>query len=369
MSSGPDYLRATDRLRYGIIGTGMMGVEHIIDLQGIDSTEVVAFADPDAASLARAQATATNKLAAAYRDFNDLLARQDIDVVVIASPNFTHAAVAAAALRSGKHLLIEKPLCTTVAQCQELIAVERQTHRQGRVVQVGLEYRFMAPTSRLIGDTIAGRIGELKMIAIREHRFPFLKKVGDWNRFNKYSGGTLVEKCCHFFDLMNVLADSRPVRVMASGAQDVNHLEESYGGQTPDILDNAFVIVDYANGIRSSLDLCMFAEASANEQEISVVGSKGKIEAFLPSSLVRMSCRSDGYGSFTESVEPPLANGRRGMHHGATRAAHLAMQRSIRQGTAAVVDTDAGLWAVAVGQAAQVSIDSARVVEMSELFS
>lgn len=369
MSSGLNHLRANDRLRYGIIGTGMMGAEHIIDLQKIDSIDVVAFADPDAASLTNARATATNKLALAYSDFNDLLARPDIDVVVIASPNYTHAAVATSALRSGKHLLIEKPLCTTVAQCQDLIAVERQTHRQGRVVQVGLEYRFMAPTSRLVGETKAGSVGELKMIAIREHRYPFLKKVGDWNRFNEYSGGSLVEKCCHFFDLMNVLADARPLRVMASGAQDVNHLDERYGGEAPDILDNAFVIVDFENGVRASLDLCMFAEASANEQEISVVGSAGKIEAFLPSSLVRISRRSDGYGSFTESVEPQLANGRRGMHHGATRAAHLAMQRSIRQGTAAVVDTDAGMWAVAVGQAAQVSIVEQRFVELSELIS
>ena len=369
MASGFNDLQATDRLRYGIIGTGMMGAEHIIDLQGIDSTEVVAFADPNAASLAHARAIATNKSAVGYRDFKDLLAREDIDVVVIASPNFTHAELAVAALRSGKHLLIEKPLCTTVAQCQDLIAVERQTHRQGRVVQVGLEYRFMAPTSRLIGETKAGGVGAVKMIAIREHRFPFLKKVQDWNRFNAYTGGTLVEKCCHFFDLMNVLADARPLRVMASGAQDVNHLDERYHGKTPDILDNAFVIVDYENGVRASLDLCMFAEASANEQEISVVGSAGKIEAFLPSSIVRQSRRSDGYGSFTQSIEPQLANGRVGMHHGATRAAHLAMQHAIRRGTAAAVDTEAGMWAVAVGQAAQYSIEGNRVVELAELIS
>lgn len=369
MSPGSNHLRGPDRLRYGIIGTGMMGAEHIIDLQEIDSSEIIAFADPDPASLAHAQAIAMNKSAAAYHDFNELLARSDIDVVVIASPNYTHAAVAAAALRSGKHLLIEKPLCTTVRQCQDLIATERQTHRDGRVVQVGLEYRFMAPTSRLIEETRAGRIGDLKMIAIREHRFPFLQKVGDWNRFNAYSGGTLVEKCCHFFDLMNVLAGSRPLRVMASGAQDVNHLDERYGGEKPDILDNAFVIVEFENGIRASLDLCMFADASANEQEISVVGSAGKIEAFLPSAIVRHSRRSDGYGTFTQSIEPQLANGRPGMHHGATRAAHLAMQQAIRQGAAAVVDTDAGMWAVAVGQAAQVSIECRRIVEMAELIS
>jgi predicted dehydrogenase len=55
--------------------------------------------------------------------------------------------------------------------------------------------------------------------------------VNNWNRFNKNSGGTLVEKCCHFFDLMTLIADSMPVRVMASGGQDINHLDESYHGE------------------------------------------------------------------------------------------------------------------------------------------
>lgn len=56
-------------------------------------------------------------------------------------------------------------------------------------------------------------------------------QVHNWNRFNANSGGTLVEKCCHFFDLMNLIIDARPVQVMASGAQDVNHLDEVYDGK------------------------------------------------------------------------------------------------------------------------------------------
>ena len=66
------------------------------------------------------------------------------------------------------------------------------------------------------------------MVSLREHRFPFLEKVGDWNRFEDNTGGTLVEKCCHFFDLMNQVMPGRPERVYASGSQMVNHLDESY---------------------------------------------------------------------------------------------------------------------------------------------
>ena len=62
----------------------------------------------------------------------------------------------------------------------------------------------MPPVAALREQVARGVLGDIKMLAIREHRFPFLEKVGDWNRFNRYTGGTLVEKCCHFFDLMRL---------------------------------------------------------------------------------------------------------------------------------------------------------------------
>ena len=95
----------------------------------------------------------------------------------------------------------------------------------------------------------AGTAGSIKMVAIREHRFPFLVKVDNWNRFSENTGGTLVEKCCHFFDLMMQATRSRPVRVMASAGQDVNHLDEVYDGRNSDIVDNAYVIIDFESVI------------------------------------------------------------------------------------------------------------------------
>ena len=71
----------------------------------------------------------------------------------------------------------------------------------------------------------------------------------------EWTGGTLVEKCSHFFDLMRRILRAEPTRVMATGAQDVNHLESA------DVIDNAFVLVDFEGGRRACLELCMFAEA------------------------------------------------------------------------------------------------------------
>jgi predicted dehydrogenase len=205
------------------------------------------------------------------------------------------------------------------------------------------------------------------MLAIREHRFPFLRKVGDWNRFNRNTGGTLVEKCCHFFDLMNLIINDRPVRVLASGSQDVNHRNESYGGETPDILDNAFVIVEYAGGARAMLDLCMFAEASRHAEEISVVGEIGKLEAFLPSQEFVTGRRADGIGAVqSETIEDP-AVAYQGFHHGSSFLEHLDFATAIRTGAAPEVGIIDGLWSVAMGAAAHLSIDEQRPVRLDEL--
>ena len=95
---------------------------------------------------------------------------------------------------------------------------------------------------------------------------------------------------------------------MASGGQDVNHLDETVDGERPDILDNAFVIVDFDSGQRAALDLCMFAEATTNMEEVCAVGSAGKVEAFLPSGEVRVGRRADGWFA----VRSDVADRRRG---------------------------------------------------------
>ena len=126
------------------------------------------------------------------------------------------------------HLLVEKPLCTTIEDCIEF---KKLANGYPGVIWTAMEYRYMPPVARLIEEIHNGSIGDLKMLSIREHRFPFLVKVNDWNRFSKNSGGTLVEKCCHFFDLMRLIAKNKPISVYASGGQDVNHLDEEYDGK------------------------------------------------------------------------------------------------------------------------------------------
>jgi predicted dehydrogenase len=349
-------------IRYGIIGSGMMGLEHMLNIRLIPDAVVTAVADPHETSRKWGRDTAGPE-AEIYEDYRELLARAPIDALVITTPNHTHAEVLADVLPSGKHILVEKPLCTTIEDCRR---IEDAAEAHPGVVWVGMQYRYMPPVARLIEEVRGGGVGRLVMLAIREHRFPFLKKVGDWNRFARNTGGTLVEKCCHFFDLMNLIVGARPARVTASGAQDVNHLDEVYGGEVPDIVDNAYVIVEFDNGCRALLDLCMFAEGSRSQEEISVTGDAGKVECFIPDSVVVLGTRSP---RGVETVHVPVEERilKAGFHHGSTYFEHLAFLASVRKGAPAEVSVRDGLLAVGVGLAAERSIRERRPVELSEL--
>ncbi|XP_050376218.1 uncharacterized protein LOC126793665 [Argentina anserina] len=360
-------------VKYGIVGVGMMGREHLINLYHLRSqgVAVVAIADPHVPSqnLALDLAHSFNWPLKVFAGHKELLDSLVCDVVVVSTPNMTHHHILMDIIKHPKpyHVLVEKPLCTTVAHCKEVIEAAKK--RQDILVQVGLEYRYMPPVAKLINIVKGGSLGQVKMVAIREHRFPFLVKVNNWNRFNVNSGGTLVEKCCHFFDLMRLFAGANPLRVMASGAIDVNHKDEIYDGKVPDIIDNAYVIVEFDNGSRGMLDLCMFAEGSKNEQEISVVGDIGKGEAFVPESIVRWSTRVAG----RDGVETLKAENDQikydGLHHGSSYLEHLHFLSAIRGKQGPAVDLRDGLISVAIGVAAQLSIVNGRFVTIEEVMN
>lgn len=352
-------------MRLGVIGTGMMGCEHIRNIMALDGAEVAGISDPHEPSLEWARLALDGRhVPHVHADHRDLLEAGDLDAVIIASPNHTHVDVLRDVLASDLHCLVEKPLCTNVSDCIDVVESAR---RREAITWVGLEYRYMAPVSALLDVVRSGSLGPLKMMSIREHRFPFLVKVGNWNRFTRNTGGTLVEKCCHFFDLMNLAVGSRPQRVYASGGQDVNHLDELYDGEPSDILDNAFVIVDYDNGVRASLDLCMFAEASRYEQEIVVVGAAGKAETRLPQGEgVVVGRRVD---RSLEIVPTPMDSSvaYEGFHWGASFIEVSRFCEAIRDGSPPEVNVMDGLWSVAVGEAAHRSIEAGVPVEIDSL--
>jgi predicted dehydrogenase len=357
------------RVRFGLIGTGLMGLEHIRNLLLFPEAEIVALADPTPSSLKFALGL-LGPHADSVRTFataEELVKHAKIDAVVIASPNHVHAHSLKPLMASKIHVLCEKPLCSDLEDAKRIAA---QARDREAVFWVGMEYRYMPPATRFIQDVHDGRVGRLRMLSMREHRFPFLPKVGDWNRFAANTGGTMVEKCCHFFDLMRLIVQSEAVRVYCSGSMDVNHLDERYDGRAPDIIDNAYTIVDFANGVRASLDLCMFAEGSEHQEEIAAIGDKAKLEVFVPPGELVFSPRVPLGGPKQverEIVPVPEAALEAGAHFGATFFQHRAFLDAIQNGGPVEVTADDGLKTVAIGAAAEISAREKRVVELAEL--
>ena len=362
----------TRTINYGLIGCGMMGQEHLRNIGLLEGTNVSAIFEPDPEMAKVAKAIAPT--AAMVGSVQELLAVRELDCVVIVSPNHLHVdQICEIAETRPLPLLVEKPLFTDP---QDAARIEQLQRDYPCPIWVAMEYRYMPPVAALIEKAQA--TGGIKMLSIREHRFPFLDKVGHWNRFNRNTGGTFVEKCCHFFDLMRLILQSDPVRITASGGQAVNHLDEIYDGQTPDILDHGYVLVDFASGARAMLELCMFAEGSRYQEEISAVGPDAKIEALVPGperfwpdhlgtpplpQVIVSSRNPKGPVSIDVPVDANLLAA--GDHNGSTYYQHRGFLAVLRgEKTKPDVSLNDGLWAVRMGQAAQQAIDSSETVYM-----
>jgi myo-inositol 2-dehydrogenase / D-chiro-inositol 1-dehydrogenase len=362
-------------LRYGLIGAGMMGREHVRNLALVPGAIVTAISDPDQGSRDETVATVKSVMGqtpVAFNNHRELLDKGEVDALVIASPNDTHKVILANIFQAKRALpvLVEKPVCTSAKDCAWL---SNHGAQHKAPIWVAMEYRYMPPVQELMAEVAKGTIGTIKMLAIREHRFPFLQKVGDWNRFSRRTGGTLVEKCCHFFDLMRLIMADEPVRVFASGAMDVNHQQEWYEGEKPDILDNAYVIVDFKNGTRALLDLCMFAEGSYWQETIAATGSSGRVETFIPGparfwpghkerhSEIEISPR-DPKGAMRRTIEVDETILKAGDHHGSTYYQHMGFYRAVTEGARVEVTLEDGLKAVRIGLAAEKSAKTGKAV-------
>ena len=363
-------------LSYGFIGCGMMGLEHLRNLAMIEGIRVTAIYEPDAGM--RSESARLVPKARFTESEEEVIRTEDVDALVITSPNYLHARQLEliSSIRP-LPILVEKPVCTSLEQLRALQSMEKNYPSP---IWVAMEYRYMPPISRLVEEVHSGKtLGKITSLSIREHRYPFLNKVGDWNRFNENTGGTLVEKCCHFFDLMCFILQSEPVRVYGSGAQDVNHLDEHYDGRVPDILDNAFVVVDFASKQRAMLELNMFADGSWFQESIVVVGSQAKVECQIPGPTrfwptdslgkspiptLTLSPRDPkGPKTLEVPVDPKLLEA--GDHNGSTFYQHERFARVLRREQSVEVTLQDGLKAVLIGLAVHRSIETGKAIYLT----
>ena len=364
------YRREEPRFRLVIIGTGTMGQEHMRVAALLGRARIHGIYDTQSLSMDTAEANFLSLQSQPLVRYNDLSSACNdpaADALLICTPNHTHFDVLRTAMQSNKPIFLEKPMATELQDAAEIV---RANEAYESSIQIGLQYRYKPQYLEAFREALDNRaLGQIKTVSVSEYRPPFLDKVDQWNKFARLSGGTLVEKCCHYFDLINLLAEARPQRVYASGGQAVNFVDFERNGVKSDIDDHAFVAIDYANGVRASFTLNMFCPDFA--EELIVVGDAGRLKAEEYHDIHRsgsgnasLTIKLGENGlSKTSDLTYPRAIEQSG-HHGSTYFEHIALMDRLEGKEVDSATPRQGMWAMVVASAAQQSLATGEPVDV-----
>ena len=200
--------------RWGLIGFGRFGALHAESIEKAPGAELAAIAVATEASAEKARARYPKALITT--DWRQLVDTPGLDIVDIVSPNALHAEMAIAAMESGKHVLVEKPLATTLADCDRLVATVERT---GQLLSVGFELRLSVQWQRIKQLIDEGRIGAPRFINMTLFRHPYRAGASGWRQQSESVGSWILEEPVHFYDLAMWYLESAgdPVAVNAQG--------------------------------------------------------------------------------------------------------------------------------------------------------
>lgn len=254
-----------EKMRWGVIGTANIGRVAVIPaLQRAENAEVVAVASRD---LERAEAFAAElEIPGAYGSYEALLQARDIDAVYIPLPNSLHCPWSIRAAEAGKHILCEKPLALSAAECREM---ETAAHENGVRLMEAFMYRFHPQTERAISLVREGVIGDPQLMYAA---FTFRLRDRDNIRLRpELGGGALMDVGCYCVNACRTLADSEPVRVQAVAEWGETGVDEQMVGT-----------LEFEGGLQAQFSCGLFL---ARREFYQVAGPEGHLEvqnAFLP---------------------------------------------------------------------------------------
>lgn len=225
---------AADEVRVGLVGSGRIGRVHANAYAGIGNGRIVACLDA-VADVARRFGDDFG--VAVVDDYDALLARDDVDAVLVATPNWLHAEMTIAALAAGKHVFCQKPIALSLDEADRVLSAAAAA--PDRVLQFGFMLRFTPPFPELQRLLASGAIGT--PIASRAVIFGW-EPNADWFYDKATGGGVILDTLIHFVDLAQWLLG--PVdRVHSEGG--AYALEGAKRHQSP---DNASVLMHHADG-------------------------------------------------------------------------------------------------------------------------
>ncbi len=318
-------------------------------------------------------------------DHREVLAIDGLDFVLLATPNHLHADYAEAICEANVGMLIEKPLAINVLDLNRIVAAEK---RSGVKAFVGFCMRYNKTFAKARELIASGTIGRPRLVSFQDYYALGRGYFRGRNRFERFSGGLLVEKACHSLDLISWLVDSVPVRTSCFGRLSVftpkeeasdtcqrcrlahtcpDH-RESRSGRAPlcvynsekDVDDTDAVLIDYENGALATYVECFYSPTV--ERRFSVVGDEGELVASEERGLIEYRRLRDKTWARIDVEYNP------GGHRGADPLMVTAAIEYFRGdvGEEAKVGSEAGRMSVLTALAAQRSAKEGRIVTIDE---
>lgn len=271
-----------DKLQVGLIGVGGIAQSrHIPAFQELqESVELVAVQDVNQERAL--EVAAVYSIPQTFAQYHELFTV--VDAVVICTPNKFHAEIAVAALEAGVHVLCEKPMAMTTAECERMVEAADKADKQ---LAIAYHYRHtdsaqlakQAVLQQQIGDPLVTRVQALRR-----------RKVPGWGVFtNKelQGGGSLIDYGCHLLDLaIWLLGDPRPVEVMGTTYNRLSKLPNqlndwgSFDHETFNVDDHVSGYITFENGISMLLECSWSANIKEDTKHLSISGVDGGLSVY-----------------------------------------------------------------------------------------
>lgn len=268
------------KIQVAVLGCGNRGYYVVANLlkDSEQKVNIVSVFDPDPNEVERALNHWQMPDAIRSQSMEEAINAPGVQWVMIFSPNVYHKEQILAAFAAGKHVFTEKPLATSIGDCQEIYQAWRKT---SLLFATGFVLRY-APIYRKAKELLdSGKFGRILTIEANENIRPdhggYI--MCNWRRLSKFSGPHILEKCCHDLDLINWFCGSLPSKVASFGGREFfkpenRNLEEKYGVKTfkrwrdpkstetpftndTDMMDNQITIAEYRNRIRVTFTATM----------------------------------------------------------------------------------------------------------------
>lgn len=357
-------------INIGIIGAGIHGWDHCLGFDRLIDSQIIAVADPSEKQLKMSQSTIQGSTPKFFKDYKDLLKMTEVQAVVIATPSHFHTQITIDALKAKKDIFLEKPIAPTIEATDLII---KEYGKTDQIIQIGLGYRYSNLFRTLAQLIEKGTFGNIMMGYCKEYRD---NNPSPWFFDENKSGGAILDKNVHHFDIFNWLIQSPPNRVYAMGGQHVvkpgHKIQCSYSMhpgeilKNPTIVDHANVLIEYENGAKGNLGLCMYEIQPIEGLEIGIIGDNGAWA--LAKKDKELIIAGGPIGNLRE-VEVDYYSDNEGLVHIGIQAERREFLECIKTRKQPYANLSIGREACVVSFAAEKSIKEGRIVKISEFYN